>query len=290
VTGNERLRVGIAQIDCDLGDLRANADRHLEYIDRARSLGVELLLFPELSLTGYRLGEDILRVALGRDDPLVLELAEAAGDMSVVLGLVEEGPAAQFYNSALTLRGGRVVFEHRKLNVPTYGNLEEGKLFAQGSYVEVLRGVKPWTLSTLICADLWNPALVHLAMVNGATLLLAPINSARDASEFSTPASWKLAVDFYAMMYGMPVMMANRVGEEYGARFWGESRILDAYGNTVAAAGNEPELITAELNYDDVRRARFALPTVRDSNLDLVRREIDRLSRQVGVPEFVRRD
>lgn len=285
----ERLKVGIAQIDCVLGDLRANADKHLEYIDKARGEGVGLLLFPELSLTGYRLGADILRVALSRDDPLVLELARAAGDMTVVVGLVEEGPAAQYYNGALVLRDGRVAFEHRKLNLPTYGNLEEGKLFAQGNYVEVLRDESPWTLSTLICADLWNPALVHLAMVNGATLLLAPINSAGEASEFSDPSSWKLAVDFYAMMYGMPVLMANRVGVERGARFWGGSRILDPFGRTVAEAGDEAALITATLDYDDVRRARFALPTVRDSNLNLVHREIDRLSRQVGIPEFVRR-
>jgi predicted amidohydrolase len=285
-----KLEVGIAQIDCMLGDLRGNADKHLDYIDKARALGIELLLFPELSLTGYRLGEDILRVALQRDDELLLELARAAAGMTVVVGLVEEGPAAQYYNSALILREGCVAFEHRKLNVPTYGNLEEGKLFAQGSYVEVLRDHTPWALSTLICADLWNPALVHLAMVNGATLLLAPINSAGEASEFSNPGSWRLTVDFYAMMYGMPVLMANRIGEEPGVRFWGGSRILDPYGKALAEAGDGEELIHATLDYDDVRRARFALPTVRDSNLNLVQREIDRLSRRVGIPDFVRRD
>ncbi len=284
------LNVAVAQIDCVLGDVAANVDKHLDYIGRARGQGVDLLLFPELSLTGYWLGDDILRVALTRDDPLIAELAREAGSMTVVLGLVEEGPAAQYYNACLVLREGRVLFEHRKLNLPTYGNLEEGKLFAQGSYVEVLRGDSPWTLATLICADLWNPALVHLAMVHGATLLLAPINSAGEASNFSNAASWNLAVDFYAMMYGMPVVMANRVGSERGAEFWGGSRIVDPFGRVLAAAGAGEEMIVAELDYDDVRRARFALPTVRDSNLNLVRREMQRLSAHVGVPEFVRRD
>lgn len=284
------LQVAIAQIDCVLGDVRANADKHIEYIERARTEGAELLLFPELSLTGYRLGADIIKVALGRNDPLITELAEAGRGMTVVLGLVEEGPAAQYYNSAVILRDGGVAFQHRKLNLPTYANLEEGKLFAQGSFVDVLRDGSNWTLATLICADLWNPALVHLAMVSGATLLLAPINSATDASEFSNGRSWNLAVNFYAMMYGMPVMMANRIGEEFGARYWGGSRILDPFGKVLAEAGDEETLIHATLDYDDVRRARFALPTVRDSNINLVHREMGRLQAVVGVPEFVRNE
>ena len=91
---------------------------------------MQLLLFPELSLTGYRLGTGILDVAMSRDDPVVRELAELAPDMTVALGIVEEGPAAQLYNTCIVLHGGRVAHLHRKLNLPNYGNLEEGKLFA----------------------------------------------------------------------------------------------------------------------------------------------------------------
>lgn len=285
------FKVAIAQIDCELGDIAANVDKHLDYIRQAQAGGVELLLFPELSLTGYRLGIDTMRVALDRNAAVITEIAQAAPELIVVLGLVEEGRAAQFYNSAVALHKGELMFLHRKLNLPTYGNLEEGKLFASGSYIETFPAKGPWTSGVLICADLWNPALVHLAMVHGATLLLAPVNSALGAvgGEFSNPAGWHLTTEFYAMMYGMPVLMANRVGTEQGARFWGGSRIVDPYGKVLAEADGESEcLLQATLDYQDVRRARFQLPTVRDSNLNLVRREIERLANQVGVPSFVR--
>lgn len=285
-----RLKVAIAQIDCGLGDVAGNLEQHLQAIDRARNAGVQLLLFPELSLTGYQLGTDILQVARRREGKEIRELADAAKDLTVVLGFVEEGPGAQFYNACAAVRDGKLVFLHRKLNLPTYGNLEEGKLFAPGRYVDTFPLPEPWLGSALICADLWNPALVHLAMVHGTTLLLAPVNSATHAvsSEFSNPRGWRLTVEFYAMIYGMPILMANRVGEEHGARFWGGSCIVDPYGELVAEAGSEAEMLTAEMDYDAVRRARFQLPTVRDSNLNLVHREIERLASNLGVPAFIR--
>ena len=288
--GAGTLRVGVAQVDCDLGDVGANLERHAVWIARARDEGVDLLLFPELSLTGYRLGSGVLDVARARDDAIVAELARVAPEMTVVLGLVEEGPAAQLYNTALALHGGRLLFLHRKLNLPTYGNLEEGKIFASGNHVETFSTGAPWRHGVLICADLWNPALVHLAMLHGATALLAPVNSAADAvgGDFSNPEGWRLTVTFYAMMYGMPVVMANRVGEEEGARFWGGSCIVGPTGEVLAEAGDDEALLVAEIAFEDVRRARFRLPTVRDSNIDLVHRELDRLVTHVGVPTFVR--
>lgn len=286
-----KLNVAIAQIDCVLGNVQANTRKHLAFIEEAKGAGVELLLFPELSLTGYRLGADMVQVALNRRDSIIQDIAQAASEMIVVLGFVEEGAGAQFYNSAVVLHQGSVAFVHRKLNLPTYGNLEEGKFFANGRYIQTFDAGGPWNAGVLICADLWNPALVHLIMVQGATLLLAPINSAIEAvsAEFSNPKGWDLAMNFYAMMYGMPILMANRVGTEGGGRFWGGSRILDPFGNVIAQAADESEcLVQAQLDYNDLRHARFQLPTVRDSNLNLIQREIERLASQVGVPDFMR--
>jgi predicted amidohydrolase len=204
---------------------------------------------------------------------------------------VEEGYAAQFFNSAAVLRDGEVAFVHRKLNLATYGMLEEAKFFATGRYVEPFRVKEHYAASLLICADMWNPALVHLAALHGCTLLLAPINSAADSvsGAFSNPHGWQTVLSFYAMIYGLPIVMANRIGQEGGLRFWGGTRILDAFGNELGAAALQGEdLIVADLDYGDVRRARFQLPTVRDSNLDLVHREVNRLAERIGVPAALR--
>lgn len=284
-----RVKVAVAQIDCQLGNLERNLATHLDLVRQARAEGVSLLVFPELSLTGYRLGDRTPELAMSSDDPMIRRIADAAQGLVVLFGFVEDGAAAQLYNAVAAVRDGHLLFVHRKLNLPTYGQMDEGKLFAAGRYVETFQADGPWTAGVLICADLWNPALVHLAMLHGASILLAPVNSALGAvgGEFSNPDGWELALRFYALMYGLPILMANRYGRENDAFFWGGSRILDPYGREIAVA---PEghvgLLSAELDYADVRRARFRLPTVRDSNLPLLQREVSRLSDRMGMPNI----
>mgnify|MGYP001799474663 CR=1 FL=1 len=210
--------------------------------------------------------------------------------MAVVVGFIEEGPAAQFYNTCVVLRRGKVIHLHRKVNLPTYGKLEEGKHYASGRFVETFMLAEPWNTGLLICADMWNPALTHLSFLQGATLMICPVSSAvhSEGAEFDNPTGWGLTTRFYAMMYGAPVVMANRVGTEHDMTFWGGSRIIDPFGTELAMAGDAEELITAALDYQDVRRARHNLPTVRDSNIELVRRETRRIADTLGVPNFIR--
>lgn len=286
----QTICVAAAQIATIPEDVEANLATHLEYIERAKSQGVDLLLFPELSLTGYTLSDESFRLARSRQAPVIQKIAEASQGITTQFGFIEEGPGAQFYNATLAVRHGRIQHLHRKVNLPSYGNLDENKHFATGRFMETATLDDTWRYAILICADAWNPALVHLAAMNGATLLSVPISSSIDAvdGEFSNPHGWDLAVRFYAMMYGMPVVMTNRVGVEGAANFWGGSCIIDAHGRIVAQADDQERLITSTLDYNQVREARFHLPTVRDSNFALIQREVNRLSEVLGVPESVR--
>ncbi len=287
-----QLTVAVAQVDSHLGDVDANVEAHLALIGEARQAGVDCLLFPEMSLTGHSAGHRALELALAVDDPRVIALARASGPMRTTFGLIEEGPAAQFYNTAFTVANGAVVHVHRKINLATYGQLDDGKHFAPGRYVETFALGGRWRAATLICNDLWNPALVSLAALHGATLLLAPVSSAREAvgAEFDNPGGWETACRYSAMVYGMPMLFANRVGREGELSFWGGSRIVDAFGATVEQAAVAEGLTVTVLDYAQVRRARTLLPMVRDSNLDLLVRETTRLQRILGVPTTVRRD
>ena len=277
------LVVAVAQIASELGDVAANVQKHLDVVASARAASADVLVFPELSLTGHSAGPDALRVALHRDDPSVEKIAHASGAMCTVFGLIEEGAAAQFYNAAIAVRNGAIIAVHRKVNLATYGRLEDGKHFAGGRSIETFDIASGWRGSMLICADLWNPPLVHLAALQGATLLLAPISSARESvgAEFDNPGGWNVNLRFHALTYGLPVAMANRVGREDTLTFWGGSRIVDPFGRTLVEAESDGEaLVHARVDFDDVRRARYQLPTVRDANVPLLQRELDRIARR----------
>lgn len=284
------LKIGAAQFASVIGDVDRNVDIHLDWIERGRQAGLDLLVMPEVSLTGHHGVERLLGVAMRRTDPRLKRLARAAGAMAVVVGFIEEGPAAQFYDTAAILHDDRLVYVHRKVNLATYGNLEEGKHYARGRFVDTHALDDDWRLGLLICADLWNPALAHLSFLHGATMLIVPVSSGIEAvaAEFDNPAGWALTMRFYAMIYGAPAIMVNRTGTERGLNFWGGSRIVDPFGRELAVAGDGEELITATLDYEALRLARRNLPTVRDSDMELVHRETARLMGRLGVPEIVR--
>jgi predicted amidohydrolase len=287
----EKLRVAAVQMDIAPGDLDDNLDRHLERIAEAKKDGVDVLVFPELSLTGYGIATRAWEVAVPANHPTIEALARAAEDITLIIGFVEEGFAAQFFNACAVLSDGKVAFIHRKLNLPTYGDMDEGKHFAAGRYVESFPVGSPWVGSCLICSDLWNPALVHLAALHGATVLFVPTNSSRDPGRgrVAKPDCWDVFLRHYALIYGLPIVFANRIGTEGDYEFWGGSRILDPHGEAIAAAsGMEETMLVADLDFAAVKRARFELPTVRDSNLSLIHREVDRLVHQIGVPTVVR--
>ena len=287
----ERLTIAVAQFESRLGDLDYNLRRHLEAIAEAKARNCNVLVMPETSLVGHAAGPDTLRLARTRTDAVVERIADAADDMVVIFGMIEEAPAAQFHNAALVVKSGELLFLHHKINLPTYGLLEEAKYFAPGRYVDTFELGGPWRASLQICADVWNPALVWLAALQGATCLFVPVSSAVEAvgGEFDNPGGWDTTLAFYAKMYGLPVIMANRVGREGELNFWGGSRILDPFGAELARAGDGEEIVSATIAFEDVRRARFLLPTVRDSNLSLVLRETERLANTLGVPDLVRK-
>jgi len=284
------LTVAVAQIGSATGDIAANLDKHLDFIDRARTAGADMLVFPELSLVGHDGAEQLLNVALNSRDERLHALSRAAGEMEIAVGFIEEGPGAQFYNAAGVFCGGTLRYIHRKINIPSYGRLVETKFYSLGRFVDIHTVGENWKAGLLICADLYNPALAHLAFLHGATMLIALVSSGREAvsEDFDNPRSWATTLHFYAMMYGAPVVMANRVGQEGALTFWGGSRILNAHGQVVAQAGEGEELIVAKLDYADTRKARAMLPTVRDSNISLVHRETTRLIENLGVPTFFR--
>jgi predicted amidohydrolase len=257
------LKIGLAQIDGRLGDVEHNAGRHLDWIVRAREAGVDLLVFPELSLTGYRLLHLTPRVALPLGSPVLARLAEAAGPMRVVVGFVEEGERGVLHNSAVLLAGGKPVHVYRKLYLPTYGIFQEERFFGAGRRLETFS--LPWgTAGLLICEDLWHPELARRLAVAGTKLLIVVSAAPGRIGSGSLPEShesWELLTRSTALLDTCWVAYCNRVGWEEGSFYPGGSHMVRPGGEIAGRAPMlEEHLLVAEIDLRDSDRLRWRLP------------------------------
>lgn len=264
-------RLAAAQINCSLANVAHNFDNHRRAIEEARRRAVDVLVFPELSLTGYDLGARVPEVAMDRGDPRLRQLAESVGGMLTLVGFVEACGRGEYANAMACLRDGRVVAVHRKINLCTYGGHEEGKHFGKGQALTAV-DADGLACGVMICADLWNPGLAHAAMLERPDVMLVPINAATGMvdGDFDDEGNWLTCLRFYAMMYATPMVMANRYGAEGDAWFWGGSCIVGVDGRVLARADDGDALVVAEIDTDDIARARFAMPTHRDADTPLV--------------------
>ncbi len=277
------MRITLAQVDAQLGDIDANVERAAQAIADARRESADVIVFPELHLTGYSVGRIDADLSLRADDE---RLAELAGDAGVVLGFVEAGPGGMHtYNCAAFYRQGRLVHVHRKLYLSTYLHFEERKHFTPGPAMRAFPAGDSGRIAILVCNDAWQPQLAFLATQDGARILLIPVASSQSAfpDRYDSKNYWRGITRFYGRMCQVFVVFVNRVGVEDELRFWGGSHVVDPWGNIVAAATEGAEhLLTVDVDLDDVRRRRRQIPLVKEARLGLIGREIARLQEEGG--------
>jgi predicted amidohydrolase len=128
------LNLALAQINTKLGDVQFNLEKHLDFIQQAKAQKADLILFPELSLTGYYLQDLAVTVAHRplENDPIFKPLFEASKDIDLVVGFVDEDYRHRFYIASAYLSGGRLLHVHHKLYLPTYALFDEGRFFTRG--------------------------------------------------------------------------------------------------------------------------------------------------------------
>lgn len=278
------MRIALAQVDCVLGDIDANVARAAKAIRAARAEGADLIVFPELSLCGYSVGQVEEDLAMRPDDERMTRLSKDAGNMAMLVGFSEGGPGLHTYNSAGYLANGELVHVHRKLYLPTYGVFEERKHFSPGQQMRAFATPHART-AILTCNDAWQPQLAFVAVQDGARLLLMPTSSAQSLfpERYDSSTYWQDITRFYARMFQLYVVFVNRVGTEGKLRFWGGSHVVDPWGNLTGEAEQDQEqLLTLDVNLADVTRRRRQVPLVKEARLGLIRREIERLVEEGG--------
>jgi len=287
-----RRVLALAQIAPVLGDLAQNVAMHQKNLAEAKAAGADLVIFPELSLTGYQLQDLAPEVAMRRNDPRLLALATlTAGGPSAVVSFVESTDDHRLYAAAALLERGEVRHVARKCYLPTYGLFDERRFLAAGDAIRATRasiGGPSVTgdvgIGIGVCEDFWHPTLPSILAQDGAELLInvaaGPARGASvDADEgLGSAASWGTLLRATAALTTSYVAFTNRVGVDESLIFWGGSRVIGPDGVVLAEAPLfEEALLLAEIDLDEVGRSRSALPLLRDERLELTRRELDRI-------------
>jgi predicted amidohydrolase len=275
------MKAAIAQIKPVLGDLSHNIDLHFKYIQQALEQKSKLIIFPELSLTGYSLKDLTDEVAIGLKDSKLLPLIELSKKIDIVLGLVEESDEFLFYNSAIYISNGAILHVHRKLYLPTYGMFEEGRHFARANSLSSFNS-QFGKGGILICEDVWHSICPLILTLQGSLFIINTANgTARglgQQGQIGSARVWERMNSFYATNHSLYFIFCNRVGVEDGVSFWGGSEVVDPFGTIVAKASYfDEQLISADLDFSVVRRSRIKSPLLRDERLDFCLNEFQKL-------------
>jgi predicted amidohydrolase len=282
----DRLRLRIEQFHPQLGQTEENLDRIREAQSEAAGERVDLLVTPELSLTGYDVRDRVHGLA---DAAAALSYTRFAPGPDVVLGMVERGEDLVPFNVALHLRDGRALHRHRKVYLPTYGMFDEGRYFGRGTRVRSYPAGGGWQIGLLVCEDLWHPALTYLLAMGGANLIIVQAaaggrgvwKGGESGGRFASWSAWEALARAAAIAYGLYVVVANRVGVEGPLVFAGGSFIVGPDGSFVARGDDlADDRPTADLTLDCVRRARQPYAHIRDEDPRLLASELERLSRE----------
>jgi predicted amidohydrolase len=283
------LRVALAQIAPALGQLDVNLGRHHELLDQARADGADLVVFPELGLTGYLLQDLAAEVALRLDDPRLADLSRATRGMSAVVSFVEESGDHRLFIAAALIEDGEIRHVHRKLFLPTYGLFDERRFFAAGDVLRAVPSDLGVGVGIAVCEDFWHLSVPQLLALDGAQILINVSSSpGRDLAAtnevgLGTATSWRQLMRTYAQLTTSFVVFCNRVGVDESISFWGGSEVIAPTGAALFSAPFYDEgLFMVEIDTADIRRERIGLPLLRDERPELQVRELSRIVAERG--------
>lgn len=278
-----RLKIALAQISPKLANIEANLEKHHHYIEKAKEEEADIIFFPELSLTGYSVKDAVFDVALPVDDEKIKSLYAASEDISICFGMVELTDNFEAKNTNLFLEKGKLVAQHRKVYLPTYGVYEEKRYFTPGNRFRAFNS-QHGRFGMLICEDMWHPSSTSILALDGALVIF--VNSAgilRGVHEEKKPENieiWENLNKTSAHIYTSYLVFCNRVGTEDGLIFWGGSEVVDPHGKVVTKAPYFEEcLVTAEIDWLKLKHSRVHTTYLSDERLDIVTEELQRIAK-----------
>jgi len=263
-----KLHIALAQISCYQGNKEKNLETIKKNVVRAKREGAQLVIFPELSLTGYVVRDQIYELAERIPGPStrIVEKLAKENELHIIFGMPETSEKAQatLYNSAVLVGPNGLIGKYRKMYLPTHSIFEEKRYFRPGYQVAVY-DTKLGKIGLVICYDIYFPEVTRLTRLKGAQLIVCISASPGIRRAFFETLTAARAIENTAFL-----AYVNRAGIEDGLQFWGGSRLIGPSGRIIAEAKyDEEDFVVAEMDYADAKQVEAFVPTLRDLRPEL---------------------
>jgi predicted amidohydrolase len=264
----EKVKVALAQVTCKRGDKKVNIRKIEDNVVRARKQGAELVIFPELSITGYVLRDRIYELAEtipGHSTNILEKLAGKTGT-HIIFGLPElsDKTQATIYNAAVLVGPDGFIGKYRKMYLPTHSVFEEKRYFRPG-YQPAVFETDLGKIGLIICYDIFFPEVSRLTRLKGAQLIVCISASPATRRAFFETLTTARAIENTAFL-----AYVNLVGIEDGLQFWGGSRLIGPNGRILAKTEYDKEdLVIGDVNYSDIKTIETFVPILKDLRPEL---------------------
>jgi predicted amidohydrolase len=264
----KEFKVALAQIECKRGDKSSNIEKIEEKVTEAKKRGAKLVIFPEMSLTGYVVRDEIYELAENIPGPSTKTIERIAQRTKthVVFGMPELSgkTRATVFNSSVLVGPKGFIGKYRKMYLPTHSVFEEKRYFRPG-YQSAVLDTELGKIGLIICYDVFFPEVSRLTRLEGAQLIVCISASPAVRRTFFETLTTARAIENTAF-----VAYVNLVGFEDGLQFWGGSRLIGPGGNILAKARYDDEdMVLGTVDYDEVRPVETFVPTLRDLRPEL---------------------
>lgn len=264
----ERITLALVQISSQRGNKQENLGKIEELTTKAKKLGADLAVFPEMCLTGYVVRDQLYELAEtipGPSTNKVEDIARKTG-MHVIFGMptLSEKTRATLFNTAVFVGPKGTIGTYHKMYLPTHSVFEEKRYFRQG-YQAAAFNTPIGNIGLCICYDLFFPEVTRLTRLAGAQLIVCiSASPAVRRNYFEILASARALENTAYLAY------VNLVGVEDGLQFWGGSRLINPTGDIVAKAKyDEEDFVLCEVDFGELRSAEAFIPTLKDLRPEL---------------------
>ncbi|MEM6675044.1 MAG: carbon-nitrogen hydrolase [Planctomycetota bacterium] len=270
-----QVRIALLQLSCG-PDVAANVAHAVAKIREAAAGGAQIVCLQELFNARYfpqRVDVESLRLAEPLPSPTTTRMAELAAELEIALivPIYEEARPGVYFNSVVVFDAdGTELGKYRKTHIPDGPQYHEKYYFTPGDLGYKTFETRFARIGVAICWDEWYPEVARILALQGAEVLFYPsaIGSEPNRPGYSSADAWRTVIKSHGITNGVFVAAVNRVGVEDDMSFYGESFVSDPFGEVIAQAGSDEEVLACDLDLAKIRELRELLQFHRDRRID----------------------